>query len=1140
MKLKKIYIKNLASITEAEIDFTTTSLKDAPLFIISGETGSGKTTITDAVCLSFYGRTPRLTSGKSEKISELDQNSKEGLSVFDSRNFMRKGTTEAMADTYFQGDDGVEYMARWSVSRSYNKADGNLKNVDNKVFYLVNGEYVEKTRTKKEWEDLIPEITGYDYDRFVKCVLLAQNQFSKFLNANADEKTDILQMLTDTSIYETISKTIFERFRLEKQKLEALKIDREKILLLTDEQILQINNQISECYNVENQLKQQIDNINKDIQQFNVYDGLKKDVDQKHQNFNRATQDSKNAEPLRTEIAGIKIAVEKFKSPIDALTVSINQNKKIEKEYRETQSEAQKIVDGVKKLNDNVLALTSDLQENKNKFSALEKNANVYENIKMVSSKIDNLINLDKNIADISSKISEQETLKQKETSQLKIETQQKEEFTVEYNNLNNKLLSEKQKIFNIDINALNNKKDELSTKINNLDGALKILQIIKNYQTDIDNLNANCAEKEKKYNQTIAEKELKSKQLETVTAEYSAVNDLFMRQQKISSQDLKKERLKLKTGEECPLCGSKEHPFCDNGELIVDQMLQTAKKNLDEKLNQKTSLEADIKSSEIVCKTLKTDIDKIKTSQLPEKVSQLNEQLARVEKIRNYFNFPDQCDLPKKIQETKDDCNLQKENVTEQINFYHKIDLSVKDIQKQADTSKDKLQKITLKIADTEAKITNASALITEKQSTLQKTSTEKQSAIADLKEFLPVDVSLDGNLPSLKLKLENDAKNYTVLKENITLITNNLQKLDGIKKQCGDVSRVKSFYPDLKTANSSAFNDNLETLPVKIAKTIEIASHKNAEINRLKNEINIGEKKIQQLINEENSVNVALELSLEKIKKYLAYSDEERKEKLLRLDKIDKDLIAAQADYNTSIQKFETFENENANLLTSKTLETLQAECQAAEKNRTSNIEQRTKLLQQLTDNDAKKSETQKLDEKIKSQQSVFDDWNFLYDKFGSSDGKKLKKYAQSFTLKILLENANYRLKKILPRYSLYAPDGLTDILVTDRDENALRPVSTVSGGESFMLSLVLALGLSDMMQAGKGSDTLFVDEGFGTLDSANLHKVISMLEKLHVQGRRVGIISHVKELQERIPSKIIVEKCPGDNTKSVVSVV
>ena len=88
--------------------------------------------------------------------------------------------------------------------------------------------------------------------------------------------------------------------------------------------------------------------------------------------------------------------------------------------------------------------------------------------------------------------------------------------------------------------------------------------------------------------------------------------------------------------------------------------------------------------------------------------------------------------------------------------------------------------------------------------------------------------------------------------------------------------------------------------------------------------------------------------------------------------------------------------------------------------------------------------------------------------------------------------------------------------------------------------MLSLALALGLSDMMQAGKGSETLFVDEGFGTLDSANLAKVISMLEKLHLQGRKVGIISHVRELQERIPAKIMVEKCQGDNTKSVVRVV
>ena len=94
-----------------------------------------------------------------------------------------------------------------------------------------------------------------------------------------------------------------------------------------------------------------------------------------------------------------------------------------------------------------------------------------------------------------------------------------------------------------------------------------------------------------------------------------------------------------------------------------------------------------------------------------------------------------------------------------------------------------------------------------------------------------------------------------------------------------------------------------------------------------------------------------------------------------------------------------------------------------------------------------------------------------------------------------------------------------------------------STLSGGESFMVSLALALGLSDMMQGGRGSDMLFIDEGFGTLDYQSLNAVLVMLQKLHLQGRKVGIISHVPELEERIDAKILVRKCTGDNTRSEV---
>ena len=121
MKILKINIKNLASLPEAEIDFTVPPLADSPLFLIYGDTGAGKSTITDAICLAFYGDTPRFKDLQSD-----DFDSEDDIKTADARNIMRKGTSEAMAKVEFLADDGGIYIAEWYASR---KKDGKLRDI---------------------------------------------------------------------------------------------------------------------------------------------------------------------------------------------------------------------------------------------------------------------------------------------------------------------------------------------------------------------------------------------------------------------------------------------------------------------------------------------------------------------------------------------------------------------------------------------------------------------------------------------------------------------------------------------------------------------------------------------------------------------------------------------------------------------------------------------------------------------------------------------------------------------------------------------------------------------------------------------------------------------------------------------------
>lgn len=152
----------------------------------------------------------------------------------------------------------------------------------------------------------------------------------------------------------------------------------------------------------------------------------------------------------------------------------------------------------------------------------------------------------------------------------------------------------------------------------------------------------------------------------------------------------------------------------------------------------------------------------------------------------------------------------------------------------------------------------------------------------------------------------------------------------------------------------------------------------------------------------------------------------------------------------------------------------------------------------------------------------------WFRLDKLIGDKEGRRFRRFAQGLTLDRLILHANARLTELKPRYSLKRrEDGDMLIQVVDNDLGGeVRGLHNLSGGERFLVSLALALGLSEM-STGQGLtiESLFIDEGFGALDSASLGQAITMLEGLHAAGRRVWVISHIEEVKERIPVKIVV---------------
>nr|WP_315256998.1 AAA family ATPase [uncultured Duganella sp.] len=221
MRILKISGKNLASLAdEFSVDFQSEPLASTGLFAISGPTGAGKSTLLDALCLALYDATPRLLRVAGRNY--LADVGNDTVSTQDPRTLLRRGTAEGYAEVDFIGSDGATYRARWSVRRSRTKAEGALQPTMMSLKLLPSEQQIGATKTEVKTE--IEKRIGLSFEQFTRAVLLAQNEFSAFLKAEDNERGELLETLTGSTVYSEISIRAFERNKLEQAALQKLNL----------------------------------------------------------------------------------------------------------------------------------------------------------------------------------------------------------------------------------------------------------------------------------------------------------------------------------------------------------------------------------------------------------------------------------------------------------------------------------------------------------------------------------------------------------------------------------------------------------------------------------------------------------------------------------------------------------------------------------------------------------------------------------------------------------------------------------------------------------------------------------------------------------------------------------------------------
>lgn len=1070
MKILSVRFKNLNSLTgEWFIDLTAPDYDG--LFAITGPTGAGKSTILDAICLGLYGSTPRLnkvTSGANDIMSRL--------------------TGDCFSEVRFETEKG-RFRSRWEQHRARNKPDGALQSPKHEICMDDTNEILQ-TKSKGVLNK-IEEVTGMDFKRFTRSMLLAQGDFSAFLQATADDRSPILEQITGTEIYSKISKKVFDRTKEEEKQLENRKLVLGEIRLLSPEEESQKRENLKENERQSNAQQSVLKSLNDELSNLRQID----EIDMK---LKKLEQDKlkldENIEDFKADNVRLERALKAFeihpiyqrvcdgRNELVSLQrrISLNEGKQSETKanletIQQAETSAQVALEDLTSretpfltLIDEVLRLDVQLQQERSQLTDKKNEFDVLKGkLKKVEDKLnENLRHLEKEerirepLEEYKKKHLNDETLCESLTG-IEAEFEFVQSFEMTYQEAEKKLHLERAKLEN-------------QQKVQ--DQAEKSLEIAR-----------------PRLEQKQSEKQTVQSQLEVLLngcllREYRAQEDALrekLEMRRIISS-LEEHRHRLRDGEPCPLCGALEHPYAMGN------------------LPQLSDLELEIKAV------------KARISQIEEKDEKLKKLEADIAKIdEDVRSFESQLDQEKlKTRHFEDNWN-QAQEIFDQAKMALSEHRSswIEKVREYVDSEFLKEASFESILESLEIRVSRWKDTIALLNEATQRTQTLKDENIR-LASFSD---ELKAQSQTLQAQIGAFQKTFDDHYHQRTMLFG----------ERNPQSERDAFYAKLK-----ACRDQLEAF--KTAK------------NRIENDIRLLEGECNTLksaLTQEEAKLTSNENAFVKASQTAGFANEQTY----------CETLLTQAERLTLQQKKQELDKRQSQLQTEvSVLKDQLTTCEARKVREVSLVELEAQILEkqrayealvnliatdkvELDRNDKERERQGQALRDIEQFEMRVREWQNLRELIGSADGKKFRNFAQGITFDIVIKHANEQLQRMSDRYLLIRSQkevlGLE--VIDNYQAGEIRSTKNLSGGESFIVSLALALGLSSIASEKVSVDSLFLDEGFGTLDEEALEMAIETLSQLRENGKLIGVISHVQALKDRIGTQIEVVVQNGGNS-------
>lgn len=1127
MKILSLRLKNLNSLKgEWKIDFAAEPFAGSGLFAITGPTGAGKTTLLDAICLALYHRTPRMST-LSASGNEL----------------MTRHTADCLAEVEFEVK-GQGYRAFWSQRRARDKVDGALQAPKVELARIADGEIL--TDKIREKESLTAELSGLDFERFTKSMLLAQGGFAAFLEANANQRAELLEELTGTEVYGQISRHVYERTKAAEQALELLKSRAQGMELLDEAQRAELQAEAEHLAQEQTPLQAEQQVL---LAQQRWREALQRAEQQ-------AADAAQGLEQARQRQAAAAADLQRLAASEPAARLQ-----PLHQALQQARHDSQQAEQGLGELRQRMQACAERERqalwqarwhaarwrdERQAALAHLRQQHEEVQALLLAQSQRGRLGELLGGWRERFAQRAQGEQALQAGQARLGESSAQLAVLQRQREALDARLALVRQQVQQArdgearQQESLQNLLGEageagLRQDWQRLQLRSRVFDRLQQLAQSRDALSAQLAELPPRLAELQQRQVAKSAEIIDLRERYKALKQQIADKEKLLEQeqriqDLEAYRARLQPGEACPLCGSHEHPAISQYQALNVSATQQALTQCRSELSELESQGANLRDE---LTRLATQIEQVQQQQAQAQAQlQPMDQQWQQQLAEHDIHLPHAAELGRLHQQHEQELAALQARL-DAVQVQQGELQRLRGLREDAEREQAEVER---QLALLSRDLDNTQARMAEQQQHLHQLQAEQvrqaQELLASLQGFaseLPAD---GARWLSEQEAAWRDWQQAQAREQQLHELEREAQRqLDEAQVQAGQWQQrwQDAGAPGLDEPAAAEPQQALREAAERLAATQRerdgLVGSEQAQVALLARLQARQEECLhvwqQALADSPFADQAAFEAAV------LADVERQRLTQLkAELERVHTQAATLLAAAQTELQRL------TAEPQTTLSLDELAERMQALQQRLRALSERQGELRAQLQADEAKRSNQQALFAEIAAQEGEQRLWQQLNGLIGSADGAKFRKFAQGLTLDHLIHLANRQLTRLHGRYQLARKSsGELELEVRDTwQADVARDCRTLSGGESFLVSLALALALSDLVSHKTSIDSLFLDEGFGTLDGETLEVALDALDNLNASGKTIGVISHVEAMKERIPVQLRVHKGVG----------